>query len=96
MRNPDAEVSTCTYCPGIWAKGTAQEVLKILKVLKIEYLSSWGTKVVLKWPSGGPGAGLCPAPGPPEGHLSTILVPHELRNPILGTICCALIFAGLE
>jgi hypothetical protein len=45
---------------------------------KMGYLSLWGIKVVLRWPSGGPG--LCPAPGPPEGHLNTILVPHELRS----------------
>ncbi len=47
------------------------------------YLSSWGTKVVLQWPSGSPGAG--PAPRLPEGHLTTTLAPHELRYPILGT-----------
>ncbi len=57
------------------------------RVPKIGYLSSWGAKVVLKWPSGALG----PAPGPPEGYLSTTLVPHELRYPILGTVFCAMI-----
>ncbi len=36
-----------------------------------------------KWPSGAPGAGQIPAPGPPKGHLSTTLVPHELRYQFL-------------
>ncbi len=49
------------------------------RIPKIRYLSSWGTRVVLKWPSGGPGAGLCPAPGPPKGHVSTTLAPHEIK-----------------
>ncbi len=40
-------------------------------VPKKSYVSSRGTKVVLKWPSGGPGTGLCLAPGPPEGHYPT-------------------------
>jgi hypothetical protein len=55
------------------------------RVPKIRYLSSWGTTVVLRWPSGGPEAGLCLAPRPPVGHASIALVPHELRYPILGT-----------
>ncbi len=55
-------------------------------VPKIGHLSSWGTQVVIKNPSGGPGAGQSPAPGPPKGHLSTTLVPHELRYPILSTL----------
>jgi hypothetical protein len=56
------------------------------RVPKIGYLTSWGTQVVLEWPYGSPGAGLCPAPRPPEGHLSTTIVPHELRHPTLGTM----------
>jgi hypothetical protein len=59
-------------------------------VPKIRYLNSWGTKVVLKWPSGGPGAGQSPALGPPEGNLSTTSIPHELRYPVLGTLWCAM------
>jgi hypothetical protein len=59
-------------------------------VPKIWYLNSWSSKVVLKWPSGGPGAGLFPAPGPPKGLLSTTSVPHEFRYPISSTLFCAL------
>ncbi len=70
---------------GSWA--VQRRVLRSAKTVpKIGYLSSWGTKVFLKWPFGGPG----PALGPPEGHLSTTLVPHELRHPILSTLFCAM------
>ncbi len=46
--------------------------------------------MVLKWISGGPGAGLCPAPGSSERPLSTTLIPHELKYPFLGTLSCAM------
>jgi hypothetical protein len=51
------------------------------------YLRSWGINVVLKWPSGGPGAGQCPAPGPPGGHSTIVITPRTqvpcLRYPML-------------
>ncbi len=55
------------------------------------YLRSLGIKVVLKGPSGGLGAGQCPAPGLPGGHVSSTSVPHELKYPILGTLFCAVV-----
>ena len=41
------------------------------RVPKIGCLSSRGIKVVITFPSGGPGAGQRPAPGPPEDHFSS-------------------------
>ncbi len=61
------------------------------RVPKIGYLSSWGTKVVLRLAFGGPGAGQSPAPGPPEGHFSTTLVLRKLRYPILGILFCVML-----
>ncbi len=68
----------------LWHRGTHSAK----RVPKMGYLTSWGTTVLLKWPSGGPWAGQSPAPGLPEGHLSTASVPHELRYPFLGTLFC--------
>jgi hypothetical protein len=45
---------------------------------KIGYLSSWGTAVVLKWPSGSP------APGPPEGPLKYHFNTPRAQIPYLG------------
>ncbi len=53
-------------------------------VPKMGYLSSWGTLVVHKWPSGGPEAGQ----GPPEAHLSTTLVPQDGVPEFVGYFSC--------
>ncbi len=42
-------------------------VIAYERVPKIGYLRAWGTKVVLRWPSGGPGAGQRPGPRASKG-----------------------------
>ncbi len=87
LRRPEAQSAHRAEATwGRWVIHAGVNFIAQKIVPKMGYLNSWGAEVVLKWRSCGPGAGQSSAPEPPEGHLSTTLIPHELRYPILGTI----------